>query len=85
MKRYSSLIGKQIEVDYRSCDMYLTATGTLADDSGKSIFLEERFCQHGKTKMLRHEIPYQCLVRLREDSPASLPRQRGEDSLPLKP
>jgi hypothetical protein len=65
--------------------MYLTAAGTLTDDSGKSIFLEERFSQHGKTKMLRHEIPFQCLVRLREDTQASLPRLPGEDSLPIKP
>jgi hypothetical protein len=35
--------------------------------------------------MLRHEIPFQCLVRLREDTQASLPRLPGEDSLPIKP
>ncbi len=85
MGRYRSLVGKHIEVDYRAGDIYLTATGKLADDSGKSIFLEEHFCQQGKTKMLRYEIPYQCLVRLREDSRASLPRLPSEDPLPVKP
>jgi hypothetical protein len=34
--------------------------------------------------MLRHEIPFQCLVRLREDTQASLPRLPGEDWFPSR-
>ncbi len=51
---------------YRAGDIFLPATGVLAADSGKSIFLEEHFCQHGRVKSFRWEIPYQCIIRLSE-------------------
>ena len=51
---------------YRAGDIVLPATGNLAADSGKSIFLEESYQQKGKVKTFRWEIPYPCIVQLSE-------------------
>jgi hypothetical protein len=66
MARYSALLGHRIEVTYRAGDIVLPATGNLAADSGKSIFLEESYQQQGKVKTFRWEIPYPCIVQLNE-------------------
>jgi len=66
MARYSALLGRRIEVTYRAGDIVLPATGNLAADSGKSIFLEESYQQQGKVKTFRWEIPYPCIVQLNE-------------------
>jgi len=71
MARYFALLGRRIEVQYRAADMLLPAAGILVADSGKSIFLEEHFCQRGTVKTFRWEIPYPCIVRLGEISAAS--------------
>lgn len=68
---------------YRAGDIVLPATGNLAADSGKSIFLEESYKQQGSVKTFRWEIPYLCIVHLNEcpeiPSPsASLPAQRED-------
>ena len=51
---------------YRSADIVLPATGNLAADSGKSIFLEESYQQKGSVKTFRWEIPYPCIIHLNE-------------------
>jgi hypothetical protein len=66
MARYSDLLGRRIQVTYRAADIILPATGNLAADSGKSIFLEESFQQQGSVKTFRWEIPYKCIVSLNE-------------------
>ena len=66
MARYSALLGRRIEVTYRAGDIVLPATGNLAADSGKSIFLEESYQQKGNMKTFRWEIPYPCIVQLNE-------------------
>ncbi len=58
----------------------MPATGVLAADSGKSIFLEEHFSQHGRVKSFRWEIPYQCIIRLSETE--ELPSPFEGSSLP---
>ncbi|MGB6198130.1 MAG: hypothetical protein WA871_05490 [Candidatus Acidiferrales bacterium] len=40
----------------------MAATGKLAADSGKSIFLEEHSEQKGQLKTFRWEIPYPCIL-----------------------
>ena len=52
-------------VTYRAGDIILPATGNLAADSGKSIFLEESYQQQGSVKTFRWEIPYPCIVRVK--------------------
>lgn len=69
MARYFTRLGRRVEVLYRAGDILLPASGTLVADSGRSIFLEEHFSQHGREKTFRWEIPYQSIVGL-EDSPA---------------
>jgi hypothetical protein len=64
MGRYSSLDGKRVEALYRAGDIQLSAIGTLVSDSGKSVFVEERFLQNGKQKTMRVEIPYEFIIRL---------------------
>src|SRR6266480_4914100 len=73
MARYSSFLGRRVEVQYRASDILLPASGTFVADSGRSIFLEQSFEQRGQHKHFRWEIPYQYLVRIEEkpDSGAS--------------
>lgn len=66
MARYSAILGRRIVVTYRAGDIILPATGKLAADSGKSIFLEESYQQHGNAKTFRWEIPYSCILELNE-------------------
>jgi len=76
MARYSSLLGRRIEVHYRSGQIVLPATGTLAADSGKSIFLEEQILQGQEMKKFRWEISYLQIVRLAESSVPRLAPER---------
>lgn len=62
MAQYSKLLGQRVEVEYRAGDVLLAATGKLAADSGKSIFLEEHSEHKGKAKTFRWEIPYPCIL-----------------------
>lgn len=66
MARYSAILGRRIVVTYRAGDIILPATGKLAADSGKSIFLEESYQQQGSVKTFRWEIPYACILELNE-------------------
>lgn len=69
MARYSALLGRSVDVQYRAGDICLQASGTLVADSGRSIFLEQHFEQSGQQKNFRWEVPYAYLVRI-EESPA---------------
>jgi hypothetical protein len=40
--------------------------GTLASDTGKTIFVQERFASGGKEKTMRVEIPYSYVIRVVE-------------------
>lgn len=78
MGRYSALVGKRVEARYRTADIHLSAVGTLVSDSGKSIFLEDRFSLGGREKTMRVEIPYQFVIHVCEthaetSRPAPLP------------
>jgi hypothetical protein len=57
MARYSAFLGRPVEVQYRAGDMCLPASGTFVGDSGRSIFLEQHYEQHGQPKNFRWEIP----------------------------
>jgi hypothetical protein len=74
MARYSALLGRRVEVQYRAGDIFLPATGTLAADSGRSIFLEEHVTRGGQVKQFRWEIPYPCIIRITE-KPAAPPER----------
>ena len=47
MTRYSSLLGKRVEVIYRLGNIELVAAGLLQADSGNFVFVEQHFDQHG--------------------------------------
>jgi hypothetical protein len=81
MARYHALLGRRVEVQYRAGDVVLPATGTLAADSGRSIFLEERLAVRGQAKTFRWEIPYACILDLAESfAPAPvLPKEPAEE------
>jgi hypothetical protein len=66
MARYAEFSSRRVSVVYRAADIFLPATGMLVADSGKSIFLEESNVQHGKVRTFRWEIPYRCIVSLKE-------------------
>ena len=75
-------------MSYRAGDIVLPATGKLAADSGKSIFLEESYHQLGHVKTFRWEIPYPSIIQLNEvaEGPrpsASVPSPREEKPEPL--
>jgi hypothetical protein len=79
MARYSALLGRRVEVQYRASDIVLPATGTLAADSGRSIFLEEHIARGGQMKHFRWEIPYPCILRITE-KPAPPPAREAKPS-----
>jgi hypothetical protein len=64
MARFSSFLGRLVEVQYRASDTLLPASGVFVADSGRSIFLEQSFEQRGQHRHFRWEIPYQHLVRI---------------------
>jgi hypothetical protein len=66
MASYSAYLGRRVEVHYRAGDIFLPATGILAADSGKSIFLEEHSVQRGREKHFRWEIPYAYILKIEE-------------------
>jgi hypothetical protein len=66
MARYSAFLGRRVEVQYRAGDICLPASGTFVADSGRSIFLEQHFEQHGQKRNFRWEIPYQYIIRIEE-------------------
>ncbi len=73
MIRYSSLLGKRVEVVYRIGTVHLLAAGILLADSGKFIIVEEHFDQHSSVKNLHLKIPYHCIVRLSKSNPDPTP------------
>lgn len=73
MARYSSFLGRRVEVQYRAGDILLPASGILVADSGRSIFLEQSLLQHGQPRYFRWEIPYQFIVRLDEKTEGEEP------------
>ena len=90
MARYSALLGCRIVVTYRAGDIVLPATGNLAADSGKSIFLEEHYQQKGSVKTFRWEIPYPCILELSEcpegpkpSASVNSPREAATEASPL--
>ena len=66
MARYSGFLGRKVEVHYRAGDICLPASGMFVADSGRSIFLEQRFEQRGSQKTFRWEVPYQYIIRIDE-------------------
>lgn len=66
MDRYSALIGKRVEVEYRAGDLHLSAIGTLVAAKEKSIFLEDCITQGEKSKTMRTEIPHVNVIRIAE-------------------
>ena len=77
MARYSAFLGRLVDVQYRAGNICLPASGTFVGDSGRSIFLEQHYEQHGQPKNFRWEIPYPCIVRLDEAEAFSKPLPAG--------
>jgi hypothetical protein len=73
MARYPAFLGRSVEVQYRAGDILLPASGKFVADSGRSIFLEQHIEQRGQQKQFRWEIPYQCIVRIKEKEDESAP------------
>ncbi len=65
-KHYAALIGKRVEVFYRTSDLHLSSAGVLTSDTGKAISIEEHFTEDGRPKTLRVEIPYDYITRVIE-------------------
>ncbi len=83
MARYVALLGRRVKVEYRAGDLYLPAVGTLVADSGKSIFLEERFEKSENVKTFRWEIPYQCIVKINEIEAGPPPPLSGKGGVDI--
>jgi hypothetical protein len=64
MNRYSSLVGKRVEAQYRVAEIHQRSVGTLVTDTGESIFIEEHFSHGGRNKTMRVEIPYEYVIRV---------------------
>ncbi len=88
MARYSSFLGRRVEVHYRAGDILLPASGILVADSGRSIFLEQSLVQRGQQRHFRWEIPYQFIMRLEEkteDEKAGDPGKASTSDLRTEP
>ena len=81
MARYSAFLGRKVEVQYRAGDILLPASGTFVADSGRSIFLEQKYEQRGSQRHFRWEIPYQYIVRL-EEKTGPMPAASSTSSSP---
>jgi len=66
MASFAQFLGRKVTVQYRVGDVLLPASGTLAADSGRSIFLEQHVEQRGKRSYFRWEIPYQYIYKIEE-------------------
>lgn len=66
MNRYTALVGKRVEVHYRLANTHQKSVGTLVNDAGESIFIEEHFSQGERKKTMRVEIPYEYVIRIME-------------------
>ena len=73
MARYTVLVGKRVEARYRAGELQLSTMGTLASDTGKAIFVQERFSSGGKEKTMRVEIPYAYVIRVVEVRDEAMP------------
>ncbi|HXJ45388.1 MAG TPA: hypothetical protein VNK47_01845 [Candidatus Dormibacteraeota bacterium] len=78
MARYSAFLGRNVEVHYRAGDICLPASGMFVADSGRSIFLEQRFDQRGLERTFRWEVPYAYIIRIEE-----LPSESGTVKTPV--
>lgn len=67
MTRYSSLIGKRVEARYRAGGVHLSVSGTLVSDNGRAVSVEEVLSTDGRGKIVRVEIPYDCVIRISPD------------------
>jgi len=65
--KYAQFLRRQVTVRYRVGEVLLSATGTFAADSGRSIFLEQHLEQRGTRKYFRWEIPYPYVYRIELD------------------
>jgi hypothetical protein len=80
MAEYSHFLGRKVTVRYRVGDILLSASGTFAADSGRSIFLEQHIEQHGAPKYFRWEVPYPYIYRIEEgieENPSDAVRQQA--------
>jgi hypothetical protein len=68
MASYAQFMGQRVTVQYRAGDILLSATGTFAADSGRSIFLEQHVEQRGKRSYFRWEIPYPYIHHIGEEA-----------------
>jgi hypothetical protein len=69
MARYSAFLGHKVDLHYRAGDICLPASGTFIADSGRSIFLEQRFDHLGTQKTFRWEVPYSYIIRIEQNPP----------------
>jgi hypothetical protein len=83
MAKYIALLGRRVQVEYRAGELQLPAVGTLAADSGKSIFLEEHFEKSASVRTFRWEIPYSCIVKIQETPASPTPPLRGKDGMDI--
>ena len=72
-------------MQYRVGEMLLSASGTFAADSGRSIFLEQHLEQRGTRKYFRWEIPYPYIHSIHAETDAapvesSIPAASGGDA-----
>jgi len=67
MTRYSSLVGKRVQARYRAGGVHFSVSGILVSDNGRAVSVEEVLSSDGRGKMVRVEIPYDCVVGISPD------------------
>lgn len=85
MASYAQFMGHRVTVQYRAGDILLSATGTFAADSGRSIFLEQHLEQRGKRSYFRWEIPYPYIHHIDVESAPEQEPSSGQPSSAEQP
>ena len=69
MHRYTSLLGRRVELVYRFCSMELFARGILLGHTDESVWIEQQADQYGPVESIQLHIPYASIIRLNERPP----------------
>ena len=73
MTRYTSLLGRRVELVYRFRSIEMFVSGVLLGDSGDSILIEQHADQYGSLPKFQLAIPFSWILRLNESNPDRTP------------
>lgn len=77
MPRYTSLLGRRVELFYRFCGIEMFVSGVVLGHSGDSILIEQHADQYGGLPKFQLAIPFSWILSLSECNPDRTPGTRS--------